>query len=496
MLFNKFHIFFFLMLGNLVVFSQLDGAKQKDTWMEDNIFLDGKVTDYYTGEIISGVNITATSGGTVSASGNSDENGEYKTVLEYDKTYTITFSKSGYTSKIITMNTNGVPDIKRQKVPDMGAEITLFKPNECVKTDILNLPIGKAVYFPNKNIMDWDMEYSMPRLEKLNKILDKCAKQAEEEKKAEEEKEKKYNDLMRSADKTFSKEEYEAALADYKSSSLLYPERPEPKNKITLIETELAKKAEAEKQRAEEKNRAEAEALAKAAAETAEKNEAEERLAKEKAEAEVLAKTTAAANEKAKAESAAKKAEEEKLAKEKKEAEAKAKKEVEEKAKLEKEAAAKKIAEEKARNEETAALTQMAVEEKAKIAAQKEAKHRADAEAKALEEKLAAKKREVEERKAKEIAGQLAQKAEEERAINAVVLLEVKAEVTVKVEKQEAQEKINTVIEFKEDPQSNGEINNSSTIKFKSKNKSRQLYVKPNKHKKGQGPQPKKRIVF
>ncbi|PCJ24401.1 MAG: hypothetical protein COA97_09795 [Flavobacteriales bacterium] len=494
MTFYKFHILIFLVFASLVGVSQLDGDKQEDKWMEDNIFLDGVVTNYYTGKSISGVTIIASVKGAPTAKGTTDGKGEYKTVLEYDRTYTITFSKAGYISKTITMNTSGVPDLKRQKVPDMGAEITLFKPNDCIDAEILKTPIGRAVYYPKKNIMDWDMDYSMPRLEKLNKMLDKCAKEAEKVKKEEEQKERDYNSAMKEADKAFTEEEWINAVESYKKAIVLFNDRPGPKNKLKLIETELAKKAEAEKQRVEEKARAEAEENAKIEAEIATKLAEEERIAKEKAEAEVLAKTEAVAKEKAKAVAAAKLAEQERIAKEKKEAQALAKKEAEQKAKLEKEALTKKIAEEKARKEETEALKQMAAEEKAKATAQKEAQQRADAEEKALANIIAAKKREAKERKAKELAAKLAKKAEEERAVNQVFLQEKKEEVIIKVAQHEDLEQ-KSVIEAKEKPKQ-GKISGSSTIKFKSRNKSRHLYIKPNKHKKGKGPQPKKRIVF
>ena len=111
---KKLQILSFLVFTNLVSFAQLDGSDQKEKWAEDNIFLDGVVSDYYSGESISGVRVTAT-GGQKTISGTSDVKGEYKLVLEYDEIYTITFSKAGLTSKKITMNTNGVPDLKRQQ---------------------------------------------------------------------------------------------------------------------------------------------------------------------------------------------------------------------------------------------------------------------------------------------------------------------------------------------------------------------------------------------
>ena len=492
---KSFILIFFLCFKG-IIYGQLNGVKQEDVWMEDNLFLNGEVTDYYTGNSIPGVNITATVDGKVIASGTSDGKGEFKLVLDFDKEYTISFSKPGLISKSITMNTMGVPEKKRLKCPDMVAEITLFEPNECIQADMLDKPIGRAVYFPKKNIVDWDMDFSMPKLAALNKMLDDCAEKLEEQKKAEEQKEKDYNAAMKTADKAFSKEDWNEARDAYKAALALFPDRPEPKNKLNLIETEIAKKAEAEKHRAEEKARAEAEALAKAQAEAAAKKEEEERIAKEKAEAEALAKAEAEAKEKEKAEAAAKKAEEEKLAKEKKEAEAKAKAEAELKAKLEKEAAEKKAAEEKARKDEAVAIAQMKVEEKAKIAAQEEAKKRAEQEEKALQEKLLAKKKEEEERIAKEEAANKAVKAETELSVNEKALFEVKAEVNVKLAQQEEQEKINATINEDQETSTQADIDGDASIKIKHKNAGRTLYTKPNKHRKGKGPQLKKRPVF
>lgn len=479
---KKINLLALIVFTSLIGYAQLDGDKQSETWMKDNIFLDGEITDYYTGNSISGVNITASAGGATIAKGTSDGKGEYKLVLEYDKIYTITFSKAGFTNKTITMNTNGVPDLKRQKVPDMGAEITLFKPNDCIKTDLLDLPIGKAIYFPKKNIMDWDMEYSMPRLEKLNKLLEKCAKEAERKAAEEAQKEKDYALAMKAADKAFSKDNFDEAVVAYKKAIKLFDDRPEPKSKLKLIETELAKKLEVEKQRAEEKARAEAEAIAKAAEEEAAQKAEEERIAKEAAEAKALLKAAAELAAQKEAETAAQKAEEERVAKEQ--------------AKIEAEIASKKAAEEKARELEKQALKKAETENKAKLLAQQEAKKRKEAETKALAEKEAARLQKEKERKAKEIAANLALETEKARAKNQVQLKNVQKEVIVEVKRQEKEEeqtfyKTSSATGTKESPPSNG-------IKFKSKgkNKNRHLYQRPNKHKKGKGPQPKKRIVF
>lgn len=488
-MFKSLFISFIVLILSLPTFAQLDGVKQEDVMLEDNVFLDGVTSDYYSGKAIPGINITAVADGKIIASGTSDGKGEYKIVLEYDKEYIITFSKPGFITKKIVMNTFGVPDKRKQKVPDMVAEITMVQPNDCIKAEMLDKPIGRAKYFPKKNVIDWDMAYSMPLLSALNEMLDNCE---EEQKQAQEECE----NAMKNANKLFAKKKWEEAKTNYEKALGVCPDKKEAQERLNLINTELEKKAEIEKQLAEEKARAEAEAKAKAEAEAAAQKAEEERLAKEKAEKEALAKAEAEAKELAKAEAAAKKAEEERLAKEKKEAEALAKKEAELKAKLEKEAAAKKLAEEKAKKEEAEALAKAKEEEQAKLLAQAEAKKRAEKEAKALAEKEAAKKREEEERKAKEKAAELAKKAEEERAANEVVLLETNAKVQEQVAQQEIEEKKPASITPPTQETNSGTISGSSSIKIKKKNKGRHLYEKPNKPNKGKGPTLKKRMVF
>lgn len=506
---RKSHILFlFTFFTTVVAFAQLSGTKQKDVINEDNVFLDGIVSDYYTGEKLSNVSIQAVASGNVVASGTSDGNGEYKMVLEFDKEYIITFSKGGLMSKTIIMNTLGVPESKKHKVPDMGAEITLFKPNECIKSEMLKAPVGKAIYFADRNEMDWDMNYSMDKLAALNKMLDDCSKQVEK-------KEKEYISAMAVADNAFAKQDWVQAKAGYQKALSIYADKPEPKDRLKLIETEQNKKAEAEKQRAEEKARAEAEAKAKAEKEVAAKKEEIERLAKEKAQTAALAKAEAEKAELVKANTAAKKAEEERLAKEQKTAEAKTaqetalkaqqekeaaikKKEEEkliaqkegekqaalaEKAKLEKEAATNKKEEVVAKKEEVIATNNAKKEENDKLLAQKEAEKRAVLEENAKKQKEAAAKKEVQERLAKEQAANLAKKAEDERAENKVVLLQenvvVKEQLAVQVEEE------------KKAP-----IKGTSTIKIKSTSKGRFLYEKPDRTGNGKGARPMKHIVL
>jgi hypothetical protein len=475
---QKLYFFIFLSLISTTSYAQLSGTNRADVIDEDNVFLDGIISDYYSGENISGVNITASIGGKVVANGTSDSKGEYKMVLEYDKEYTISYTKPGLISKTIIINTSGVPDLKRQRVPDISAEITLFKPNDCIKSEMLDKPIGKAIYFADKNVIEWDMVYSMPKLAAVNEMLDECLEEQEKQ-------QNDYKEAIKNADKAFTKEDWETAIENYEKALSIFPNEQEPKEKLKLINTEINKKAEAEKQRAEEKARAEAEALAKAEKEAAAKKAEQEKLAKENAEQEAIAKAEAEKKELEKAAVAAKKAEEEKLAKEQKIAEAKAKKEAEEKEKLKQEAAANKLAEEKAKEDEKVALKQAKEDEKDKLKAQGEAEKRAKQEELALKEKELAEKREAEERLAKEAAAKLAAQAEKERAENQVVITQKNEEIVIETAKQEEVEKKNPA-----QPKGTG------SIKIKRSNKGRHLYMRPDKTGNGKGARPKQHIVF
>jgi len=377
-------------LFSLNNYAQLNGKQQSKTYLEENLFLNGILTNYYTGDILTGVSIKASVSGKTIAKGNTNGKGEFEIVLDYDKEYTVDFMKGGYITKTIIINTVGVPENKKRQCPDMMVEITLFEPSECIKEDIMPQPIGKAIYYSKKNRIDWDMNYSGPKIQALNKKLDACA---EELAKAEEEKirkEKEYLTVMKTANKAFTKKDWVTATSNYEAALQLFPEKKEPQQKLDLINTEIAKKAEAEKQRAEELARAAAEKVALAEAKIAEQKAETERLAKEKAEAEALAKAQEVAKQKELAAVASKKAEEEKFAKEQAEALAK------QKAKEQKEqeaiaiAATKKAKAEKAALEKAEKVVLAEQEAAAKKNAEQEVIARKQAEEKALKEKAAA----------------------------------------------------------------------------------------------------------
>ncbi|MCO6500459.1 MAG: hypothetical protein J5I47_08800 [Vicingus serpentipes] len=384
----KIKLFFLCSIVSCVCNAQLDGEKQKDVMNEDNLFLMGEVTEYFEGELLSGTVIKATSDGNVVAQGTSDSEGRFELVLHFDKQYTVTFSRAGFVSKKMTIDTRGVPDHKHYKCPDMDIEITLFKPMKCVDMGMMSKPIGRAIYFPKKNVIDFDMEYSGPILASINKMLNDCVEQLEneddEEAKAQAEKEAALAEQKRLAEERAKEEakrrEEEAKAKAEKEDALAEQKRlAEERAKEEAKRKEEEAKAQAEKEAALAEQKRLAEEKAKKEAALAE----QKRLAEEKAEEEAKKKVDEAKSEAEK---------EVALAEQKKIAEEIAKRKEEEEAKA-KEIAEQKRLEEEAREKElkavqTAELAEKKRQEKeAELAKQKQlAEEQADKEDKIKEE--------------------------------------------------------------------------------------------------------------
>ena len=123
----KTRLFLICFIISFASYAQMDGEQQDDVVMEDNIFLMGQMSEYFEGDILPGTIIKATSDGKVVSQGKSDGDGNFNLVLHFEKQYLITFSRAGYMTKKISIDTRGVPVNKRRKCADMDVEITLFK---------------------------------------------------------------------------------------------------------------------------------------------------------------------------------------------------------------------------------------------------------------------------------------------------------------------------------------------------------------------------------
>ena len=287
------------------------------------IRFEGTVTDESSN--LGGATIQITQGGKVVQSAMTDGSGNYSFSLPLGAEYLVVVSKDGYVSKKFSVNTLGVPPEKaNSKFADIEASLSLFKRYEGVDYSLLNQPLNKYSYNPNKDNFEYDKAYLEQMIAGMQSIkeAEKAAKNKEKEKEAN------YQASVKAGDKAFGKKEWQGAIGNYQSALAIKPTETYPKEQIANINKLIADAEAQAKADAAAKAKAEAEAAAKAKAEAD---------AKAKAEADAKAKAAAEAAAKAAAEKAAA----DKLAKEKADAEAAAK------AKAEKELADK-LAKEKA----------------------------------------------------------------------------------------------------------------------------------------------------
>lgn len=178
-----------------------------------------------------------------------DKTGKYEFSLNYDKIYTVVYSKPGYVSKRLSFNTTGIPPEAQEfgfEYDDV--EVSLFKKIEGLDVSILEQPVGKIFYDPEYGTLEYDAEYTKTiksKLEKLFKDLEE--KQAEEEERLKQI-ESDYKSAIASADKYYKNKEYELAQLDYEKATSLKPAEDYPRQKIAELASMLANLEEQNRQ--------------------------------------------------------------------------------------------------------------------------------------------------------------------------------------------------------------------------------------------------------
>lgn len=174
-----------------------------------NISYFGKISDTENSGALSGVTVSAISDGTTVTSSTTSSDGKYSLQFVPGKNYTIEYSKPGYVTKIIKIETK---DVNPEDMPPGGKifppiDMDLFKKIEGVDFSFLNTEPVVTWYF-DKAGMNFDRK-QVTRVKK--KIDDKIA----EADGLAEKQEAKYNSLIQEADLLFKGEKYQEALDKY-----------------------------------------------------------------------------------------------------------------------------------------------------------------------------------------------------------------------------------------------------------------------------------------
>lgn len=102
-----------------------------------------------------------------------DTKGYYELERDYDLPFRIAYSAADKVTKIVEVDPRTVPEKERKQGFVVWVDITLFAPIPDADLGFLSEPIGRAAYDPKSRTINWDMQYSLPLMERLNAILEK-----------------------------------------------------------------------------------------------------------------------------------------------------------------------------------------------------------------------------------------------------------------------------------------------------------------------------------
>ena len=214
------------------------------SFMAQELVFDGRLTDVDSKKRIGDVTVTVFEGGKQIFQTTSASNGKYLVNIPLNKTLKVQFTKSGYVTKTMSINSGGINEedipIGGQLFPPIDIDLFTNRPN--VDFGFLNSePVVEWSYDPSKFGMWYNEGKMMAMKSKIEGILEKAENEGKEN-------EAKYNQLIADADKLFMAEDYENALTNY-SDALSVPGKStevHPNNRIVEIDNILKKKAKEE----------------------------------------------------------------------------------------------------------------------------------------------------------------------------------------------------------------------------------------------------------
>jgi len=161
--------------------------------------------------------------------------GKYSLELPLGHDYTIEFSKETFVAKKINIKTKNIPEEDQRGGFQLAMDMSLFEYVEGFNTEILNAPIGKAGFDPQKNSINFDFGYTasiqeqidaeFERLEDLAKNMEKMIKQ--------------FDELIMKGDQKMSDEKYADAVDKFQDAQDLIPNRDPAPEKLRLAQEKL-----------------------------------------------------------------------------------------------------------------------------------------------------------------------------------------------------------------------------------------------------------------
>ncbi len=199
---------------------------------QEDIRVNGSVKEVDSNQKMENVEVQILQDGKTFDSYKTSGSAKFEFNLPLGSIYEIKFSKNGFVSKKIQINTKYIPEEDQEGGFKLDLDMSLFAYVEGFNESILEEPIGIAQYDAERNAIEFDFDYT-------NKIMNKIEAEfirLENMASADAEKRKKYDELMVSGKNNMSDEKYDKAVANYKGALDLYPDEVEAQEKLAEAE--------------------------------------------------------------------------------------------------------------------------------------------------------------------------------------------------------------------------------------------------------------------
>ncbi len=160
------------------------------------------------------------------------QEGLFQLEMDLNKEYTIAFSKEGYVTKRIFVNTSLPEDDGDQW--EVEFSIGLFEMFPGLDVSALEAPITKIRYMERERSFGYDREYTARMMNKVDKILAQLRKLKEEA----------YKQLIRKGDQHFDDKEYKESIQAYESALERRPDERHPERQIERAKELLEERKE------------------------------------------------------------------------------------------------------------------------------------------------------------------------------------------------------------------------------------------------------------
>ena len=171
--------------------------------------------------------------------------GRFELKLALGADYKVTFSKEGYITKIVDINTD-VPEESIETNPDFPPVkliINLFPYMEGADLSIFEQPIAILTYNPELDDFTFDREYAEKIKERVGQTEQKLRRMIATQGAAASERERQFATLVDKGQQSFENEEWDNAIRYWEDALKIKPEKEELKQQIAIAQREIEQEA-------------------------------------------------------------------------------------------------------------------------------------------------------------------------------------------------------------------------------------------------------------